>query len=765
MLYQLYYSGSTLKVFRVTDLNDGSPFIVDDLTVGTPGGSVANVFPVLSIDKVGNLYVVWSSSAQAIFMATSTDRGQTWSVPKRVSPTTLTGTNIMPWVVAGDPGRVDVVWYRTPGANGAGAVWDIHMAQTLDALSASPTFTLNKVNETPIHNGEICLRGLNCDLPTSPGDRSFLEFPSIDIDSRGAAYITYNDNTNQVQGAYVVVARQTTGASLFNSIGSVDEPDSGQVTIAAPTAGQILAGSSFTSSGTHSLPYANADNDERGDAKFPDHGAVIGANIPAMDIQQVSVTDDPNFVTVKMQLGDLTLPALAAAPAQSGGDGVLYLTQWEFNGKVYWVAAEVRASQPVFLTGTLGIIKSATSKKYITFNPDPALSLQVQGQITNGAPGTITLKIPRSIVGSPANGSGLFSVTGYSLSERGALLPVGSDQVPNPTSLPIQVDAAGPFTYVMGNGATFDGVVEVSVDNATFANARLATLNTANNAWQFVLSGADMAPGTHTLYVREKVNGHAPSAAASVSYVQGNEPPPCIEDNDPRIAYSGGWHLINNANASDGHFRYHTGNSSQHFAKLDFNVPAGNNGSITYSFAKSPKGGAADIYLDGVFRQRINYSGSIGTTQQPEFRPEYNVSFSNLPTGAHTLEIRNMSGVVYLDRICLQNSNSTAQPSTGPGNTSNQSGNAAAGQTSSSSYQPQSGSQEISVSAESNLAVPFKVILVDPSGVTLQTADAVSGIATISQPVTQGGIYVIKVVNLSLGPLQFTVTTTPTVRR
>jgi hypothetical protein len=194
-------------------------------------------------------------------------------------------------------------------------------------------------------------------------------------------------------------------------------------------------------------------------------------------------------------------------------------------------------------------------------------------------------------------------------------------------------------------------------------------------------------------------------------------------------------------------------------------VPAGSNGSITYSFAKSPKGGAADVYLDGVFRQRINYGGSAGTTQAPEFKPEYNVSFSNLPSGAHTLEIKNMSGVVYLDRICLQNSNSSAQPSTGPGDTSNQAGSAAAGQTSSSNYQPQSGSQEISVSAESNLNVPFKVVLVDPSGVMLQTADSVSGIATISQPVTQVGIYVIKVVNLSLGPLQFTVTTTPTVRR
>jgi PKD repeat protein len=273
------------------------------------------------------------------------------------------------------------------------------------------------------------------------------------------------------------------------------------------------------------------------------------------------------------------------------------------------------------------------------------------------------------------------------------------------------------------------------------------------------------APGSYTASLIVTDSRGAQSSNGAAVTIQVSEAPSCVEDNDSRIAYSGGWHLINNANASDGHFRYHTGNSSQHFARLDFDVPAGSSGSITYSFAKSSKGGAADVYLDGVFRQRINYNGSVGTTQQPEFRPEYNVSFSNLPAGAHTLEIRNMSGVVYLDRICLQNSNSTAQPLTGPGDTSNQSGNAAAGQTSSSNYQPQSGSQEISVSAESNLNVPFKVVLVDPSGVTLQTADSVSGIATISQPVTQGGIYVIKVVNLSLGPLQFMVTTTPTVRR
>jgi hypothetical protein len=71
----------------------------------------------------------------------------------------------------------------------------------------------------------------------------------------------------------------------------------------------------------------------------------------------------------------------------------------------------------------------------------------------------------------------------------------------------------------------------------------------------------------------------------------------------------------------------------------------------------------------------------------------------------------------------------------------------------------------MTVSAESGLNVPFKLALVSPSGLTLQTVDSVNGIATVSQPVTQGGTYVIKVVNVSLGSLQFTTTVTPLVTR
>ena len=75
------------------------------------------------------------------------------------------------------------------------------------------------------------------------------------------------------------------------------------------------------------------------------------------------------------------------------------------------------------------------------------------------------------------------------------------------------------------------------------------------------------------------------------------------------------------------------------------------------------------------------------------------------------------------------------------------------------------GAQEVSVVTESTANLPYKLVLVNPSGVTLQTVDAVNGVAVLNAPVTQSGTYLIKVVNVSLGPLQFTVTATPLVCR
>src|SRR2546421_5834433 len=313
---------------------------------------------------------------------------------------------------------------------------------------------------------------------------------------------------------------KTGGARLFTSVGSLTAP-TGIVTVASPNADDTVRTTSMTLSGTQTLTPKNFDRDDAADAKFPDHGAVIGSNIPALDLKSVSLSDDATSVTVNMQVADLTTTALASAPALSGGDGVLYLTQIHSGNTVYWVGAEVRGSVARFLTGTLGSINSSTSKKYITYNPDLTNSLSVQGSYTATAPGTITMKIPKSLLGNPANGTVFTSVTGYTMTERGPLAPSAGTTAPNPTSLPIQVDAAGALSYTIGDGSPqFNGVVEVLIDDPNFTAPRSANLGDVVNAntWSLPFSGSELVVGAPTAYVRQRINGLAASPAVSVAY-------------------------------------------------------------------------------------------------------------------------------------------------------------------------------------------------------------------------------------------------------
>lgn len=419
--YQVYYRGTEVRVFRIIDRNDGHALIVDDLPIADPGVSVGNVFPQLAVDTAGNLYAAWSQGATDVYLATSTDFGASWSDPVRVNDTA--GTNIMPWIVAGDPGRVDVVWYRSPlkgNPNVPESTWDILMAQSLDALAKKPRFRTARVNQTTIHRGEICLRGLQCDIDRS--DRSFLEYPSVSMDSRGAAVVTFNHNANQVAAPYVMVSKQIAGPSLLASVGDLDGDP-------APD---------------------GRDADEAGDARFPDHGPAIGPDLPAMDIRAVSVSEDAQDVVVTLELADLQPLARSWAQAQSGGDGLLYLVQWNHDETIRWVGTEMRDGAVRFLTGTLGSV-GVTGPKLVTYRPSLLGSQQVRGSLEAASPGTLTLRVPRALVGDPAVGDRLSSVTAYTFSERGPLVPEGSLDLVDSTSLPIMVDASAAFHHVVGN--------------------------------------------------------------------------------------------------------------------------------------------------------------------------------------------------------------------------------------------------------------------------------------------------------------------------
>ena len=71
----------------------------------------------------------------------------------------------------------------------------------------------------------------------------------------------------------------------------------------------------------------------------------------------------------------------------------------------------------------------------------------------------------------------------------------------------------------------------------------------------------------------------------------------------------------------------------------------------------------------------------------------------------------------------------------------------------------------LSIVAETSGNLPVKLALVSPTGLTLQIVDAVNGVAVLTAPVTTGGIYTVKVINVNLGPVQVWTVATATVAR
>lgn len=242
----------------------------------------------------------------------------------------------------------------------------------------------------------------------------------------------------------------------------------------------------------------------------------------------------------------------------------------------------------------------------------------------------------------------------------------------------------------------------------------------------------------------------------------------CLEDNDERVTYSNGWHLRNDPNASSGHFRMNNGQSPNFFAKVEFET-TGANGSITYNYAKSPKGGTVEVFVDGVSKGVIDFYGTNGSKHAPEYG--HNVKYDGLSAGSHTLELRNFNsgsgnnGTVYVDGFCVDNGTSTASPASGPGATSSSNDQIGLGGNLIKSLTVDPGTTAIAIMAETSANVPFRLVLINPSGSIINTAESSNGLATIEVPVNQGGTFTYKVINLSVGSVQVFSAVTPLVNR
>src|SRR6267143_5861810 len=204
------HPGNYVYVARSSD--GGKSFVLKLVKSGSQTDSYANVFPIMAIDRAGNLHVVYSNG-RSIYLASSSNQGDTWTVPVRVSNSPESKTGLSPWVDAGDAGKVDIMWWATSAASNlaSDAKWKVYFAQTRNAFSRTPTISQNAATGV-FHTGAICVRGTAC----AAGTRNLAEYASTSVYLDGKAMIVYPDD-QQTSNPLTYFVKQTGGTGVRSS--------------------------------------------------------------------------------------------------------------------------------------------------------------------------------------------------------------------------------------------------------------------------------------------------------------------------------------------------------------------------------------------------------------------------------------------------------------------------------------------------------------------------------------------------------------------
>jgi hypothetical protein len=390
----------------------------------SPGGMVGDIFPDVAIDKAGNVYAVWVDEIDHnVYYAYSTTQGNTWSSVRQINGND-TNSNVFPWAVAGNAGKLVVAWYSSSShldsdnmpswyTNRQAATafpWFGYVSEITNAASSSPAYAQQKFTEKPMHYGQICNGGLGC--TTSMGDRTMADFFAVNLDLDGSMRLVYNDTTSQHHGAHLFEERQLAGPTAFGSMINKPVPKSPM-------------------------------SDPTGDAQSPHYFPITGpgANVPQFDFTKLQLSQ-PDDNTLRVQM---TLNSLASLLPPTGKANSLWITRFqapslgegnEESYRIFYVGAEsVGGGPPTFFAGSgtsatpgTGIppgngclTTTAQNCKVVEYPAPPVDGTAVMGSI-NGNVITIDVPIQTGFgAGRPIFGSTLFNVTALSAGRDNAM--------------------------------------------------------------------------------------------------------------------------------------------------------------------------------------------------------------------------------------------------------------------------------------------------------------------------------------------------------
>jgi hypothetical protein len=232
--------GAEINIVRATRVwvatsPDNSPgswrtsLAVDNSTIGKVVGLQLSYG---TLDSAGNVYVAYPETTSledltaAVKLVHAPADLSSWSKPITVAAT-ADGHSLV-HVVAGDPGRVGLAYFTAENDRDGEPLWYSAYAQSLDALSASPTFKEVRLAAQPVFKGPIGEMEGRCDETPGIGGvvsgfacNRFSDVYGLAMDKAGRAMVAWPgqaETPGVLSGAYV--STQTGGPTLIAAAAS-----------------------------------------------------------------------------------------------------------------------------------------------------------------------------------------------------------------------------------------------------------------------------------------------------------------------------------------------------------------------------------------------------------------------------------------------------------------------------------------------------------------------------------------------------------------
>ncbi|MBV9292515.1 MAG: hypothetical protein JO222_08690, partial [Frankiales bacterium] len=386
------------------------------------------LFPTVAVDRAGITYLTWTDQTNYRVYLTHTvgTSLKHWTKPVVVNGAPVQAT-VMPWIVAGSKGRVDIVFYgtanpRQPTTNYG--PWYPYLAQSINANRAKPTFHQARMTDHPNHIDPVCLSGLGCTTNNGPaGDRELGDFFRVVVDKFGRALVSFADGDNQLgqevangplaAPSFADFVRQSGGPSLFKNVKHLKRLKTPKNCVA-------------TKRHRNPVPF-----------DIPESGTQ-GKGVPALELRSACLSRLKNGdlnITIHVQKLDA-----AAAIAPPALPNATFMLRWIYKHRVYFGAAEDNAQQWRFFSGQAAPVTDGLAIKYAFY---PA-SGSAAGKVQAGQRNLITIRVPRALVGKPPVGARLSTVTAYAITHS-SRTPSTSPKASNFTDIPQVADVLPPF--------------------------------------------------------------------------------------------------------------------------------------------------------------------------------------------------------------------------------------------------------------------------------------------------------------------------------